>query len=63
MLRKHLEAQTGPMPEAEYRLILDLVATDIRTNRIAFGRRTSLSEAIEIAAICRAILRRIPDAA
>lgn len=63
MLRKLLEAHTGPMPYAEYRLVLNLVATDIRTNRVAFGRRTSLSEAIEIAVICRAILRRVPDAA
>lgn len=52
MLRKILESKIGPMAGSEFRQVLDLATADIRINRIAFGKRTSLREAVEIAVRC-----------
>ncbi|HBV87007.1 MAG TPA: hypothetical protein DEF42_10235 [Desulfosporosinus sp.] len=52
MLRKILESKKGPLTDAQFAEIMDLATTDIKINRVNFGKRTSLSEAVEIAAGC-----------
>ena len=52
MLSKILELDLGPMTDSEFREVLDLATTDIKTNRVDFGKRTSLPEVVEIAGIC-----------
>lgn len=52
MLSKILESELGPMTDSELREVLDLATSDIKTNRIDFGKRTSLPEMLEIAEIC-----------
>ncbi|MDA8227172.1 MAG: hypothetical protein M0T74_05605 [Desulfitobacterium hafniense] len=52
MLRKILALDLGPMTDFEFREVLDLATSDIKTNRVDFGKRTSLSEVIEIAELC-----------
>jgi hypothetical protein len=58
VLRKMLESVVGPKSEAEYRQVLDLATSDIKTNRIAFGKRTSLHDAVEIAVSCFVAMSR-----
>ncbi|TGE36855.1 hypothetical protein E4K67_17295 [Desulfosporosinus fructosivorans] len=58
MLRKLLESFTCPMTNSEFEQVLDLATTDIKTNRVDFGKRTSLSDAVEIAASCFIALSR-----
>lgn len=48
MLRQILESELGLMTDAEFREALELATTDIKTNRVAFGKRTSLTDMIEI---------------
>lgn len=52
MLRKILELDLGPMTDPEFREVLELATTDIKVNRVDFGKRTSLHEVVEIAKIC-----------
>lgn len=52
MLRKILEFDLNSMTDSEFREILDLATSDIKTNRVNFGKRTNLPEVIEIAEIC-----------
>ena len=58
MLRKTLESYTGPLSNSEFAEIMDLVTADIKVNRIAFGRRTSTKEAVDIALSCFLALQR-----
>ena len=47
MLKKLIESASGPISQAELYAILDLATTDIRVNRIGWGRRTSLADVAE----------------
>lgn len=58
MLRKILESKLGPLTTAQFKEVMDLATTDIQINRLSFGKRTSLSEAVEIAAGCFVALGR-----
>lgn len=58
MLRKILESNLGPMTNTEFEEVLDLVTVDIKINRVNFGKRTSLSYAVEIARSCFIVLSR-----
>lgn len=58
MLRKILESNLGPMTNSEFKEVLDLATTDIKTNRVSFGKRTSLHDAAEIAKNCFVALSR-----
>jgi hypothetical protein len=58
LLRTILEQTTGPLTDLELLEVLDLTATDIKANRVGFGKRTSLSQAVEIAAGCFVALGR-----
>jgi len=52
MLRKILKLNLGPMTDSEFREVLDLATSDIKTNRVDFGKRTSLPKMVEIAELC-----------
>ena len=52
MLRKILEFDLGPITDSEFREVLDLATSDIKTNRVDLGKRTSLPEVVEIAERC-----------
>lgn len=58
MFRKLLEMRVGPMTDAEFRQVLDLTGVDIKVNRISFDRKTSLTEAVQIAEICFSVIKR-----
>jgi hypothetical protein len=58
MLKKLLEKSFGRIPAPAFKEIMDLATTDIKVNRIAFSRQTSLQDAVEIAEICRTVLER-----
>ncbi|MBC2722656.1 hypothetical protein [Desulfosporosinus sp.] len=58
MLRKILELDVGSMIDSEFREVLDLATSDIKTNRVDFGKRTRLSEVVEIARICFRVQQR-----
>lgn len=58
MLRKTLEQFTGPLSNSEFTEIMDLATTDIKVNRVAFGRRISPKEAVDIALGCFMALQR-----
>jgi hypothetical protein len=58
MITKHLQA----LNKSELKEILDLATVDIKVNRVAFKRRTSLREVIEIALISLLILQRTQKA-
>lgn len=58
MLRKFLEFDLNLMTDSEFREVLDLATSDIKTNRVDFGKRTSLPEVVEIAAGCIKALQR-----
>jgi len=58
MLRKTLESFVGPLSNSEFSEVMDLATTDIKTNRVAFKRRTSLKEAGDIALGCFMALQR-----
>ena len=58
MLRKNLELDLGPITDSELREVLELASSDIKTNRVDFGKRTSLLEVVEIAEICFKALQR-----
>ena len=58
MLKQLIESQSGQLSNAELREVLDLATTDIMVNRVGFGKRTSLTEAVEIAGICKVVLGR-----
>lgn len=58
MLRKILEFDSDIMTDFEFREVLDLATSDIKTNRVNFGKRTSLPEAVEIAQSCIKALQR-----
>ena len=58
MLRKILESDLRPMADTEFYKVLDLVTSDIKTNRVDFGKRTSLSGMVEIAWISLNVLGR-----
>jgi len=46
------------MADTEFYKVLDLVTSDIKTNRVDFGKRTSLSGMVEIAWISLNVLGR-----
>jgi len=58
LLRKIIESKLGPMTNTQFAEVMDLVTTDIKVNRLSYGKRTSLSEAVEIAAGCFVALGR-----
>jgi len=58
MLRKILESFVGPLSNSEFAVVLDLVRTDVKVNRVAFKRRTSTKEAVDIALGCFMALQR-----
>ena len=58
MLRKILESYTGPLSNSEFAVILDLVRTDVKVNRVAYQRRTSTKDAVDIALGCFMALQR-----
>ena len=58
MPRKILEATHGPMTDSEFAEVMDLIRTDVKINRVAFNRRTSTKEAVDIALGCFMALRR-----
>jgi len=58
MLRKIIEQTTGPLTNTQFAELLDLVTTDIRVNNIAWRKRTSLAEVIQIAEITFRMLQR-----
>ena len=62
MLRKILEFDLNPMTDFEFCEVLSLATSDIKTNRVGFGKRTSLPEVVEIAEICFRALQRGKDA-
>jgi len=53
MLKKLIESASGSISQAELYAILDLATTDIRVNRIGWGKRTSIRQAVEIAGMCK----------
>ena len=59
MLRKILQLDLDPMSDSEFREVLDLATSDIKINRVDFGKRTSLFEVVEIAKICFRVLQRV----
>lgn len=58
MLRKILELKFGPMTDAEFEELKDLVETDVKVNRTDFGKRTSFTEKVAIAERCVVALGR-----
>jgi len=58
-LRKLLESRLGPLTDAEFAEVKDLVETDVKINRTDFGKQTSLAEEAEVAGICLGIIRRL----
>jgi len=58
MLRATLERTTGPLTDDQFIEVMDLTTTDICINNIAWGRRTSLGEAVQIAEITFRMLQR-----
>lgn len=59
MLKKILEKYIGKeITDESFNLIAAITAADIKFNRIRFKKRTSLSEAIKIAAACAGTLAR-----
>lgn len=62
MFRKILKLDLDPITDSEFREVLDLVTSDIKTNRIDFGKRTSLCELVEIAESCFRAFQRGTEA-
>jgi len=58
MLRKILELDLSPMTDSEFREVLILATSEIKTNRVDFGKRTSLPQVGEIAESCYKALQR-----
>jgi len=58
MLRKILELNLGPMTDSEVREVLELATSDIKINRVDFGKRTSLPEVVEITELCFRVHQR-----
>lgn len=58
MLRKILKCDIDSMTDPKFREGLDLITSDIKTNRITFGKRTSLYAVIMIAKSCFEDLQR-----
>jgi hypothetical protein len=64
MLRKILESITSPVTDEEFTETLDLTTTDIKINNIAWDRKTTLRDVVEIAVNCHnARFREIKRAA
>jgi len=61
MLRKILELELDLMTDSKFREVLDLATSDIKTNHVDFGKRTSLPEVLEIAESCFRALQRGKD--
>ena len=58
MLRKILELDLSPMTDSEFREVLILATSDVKTNRVDLGKRTSLLEVVEIVESCYRALHR-----
>ena len=58
MLRNILESKLGPLSDSQLRELMDLVTTDIRTNNIAWNKRTTLADLIDISRITFKMLQR-----
>ena len=58
MLIKILESTLGPMTNDQFQQVLDFATADIIVNSVAFGKRTSLADAVGIVGICKAVLGR-----
>ena len=63
MLRTILESTLGPMTNSQFAEVLELATTDIKVNRVDFGKRTSLSVVVDIAISCYNLVQRIKKAA
>lgn len=61
MLRDNLELIIGPINNAQFAEVMDLTTTDIKTNRVNFGKRTSINDVVEIAKISFNALSRGND--
>ncbi|QIB26067.1 hypothetical protein [Caloranaerobacter azorensis] len=59
MLLNMVQKQIGYVSEEHFRLALDMATDDIKANRIAFGKRTSLEEALEIIIACIKVVQKI----
>lgn len=49
MLKTKLETLVGPISEAEFAVICEIVTDDIKFNRISFKKCTYLSDVLDIA--------------
>lgn len=58
MLKLILESILGPLTNSQFVEVMDLATTDIKINRVEFGKRTSLHDAVEIAGSCFIALGR-----
>lgn len=58
MLRTILELSSGPMSDTEFAEVMELATSDIKINRVSFGKRTNIHDAVDIAAGCLVVLQR-----
>lgn len=58
MIKALLENKVGPISNAEFAVICEMVTDDIKFNRISFKKSTSLNYVLEIAIKSAAIFRR-----
>jgi len=49
MLRKKLENRVGPLTNAEFEIIAEIVTDDLKFNRVNFKKYTSLNYVLDIA--------------
>ena len=58
MLRKVFECDLDSITDLKFREVLNLTTSDIKTNRLNFGKRTSLHVVVKIAKSCFGDLQR-----
>jgi len=56
MLRQLIESHTGPLTDQEFCKLSTLVTRDIQVNHIGYGLRTSLTYAVQRAALTYPLL-------
>jgi len=61
MLRKILELDLGTMTDSQFREVIELATSDIKANRVDFGKNTNLSEVVEIAKLCFRAHQRVKE--
>jgi hypothetical protein len=59
MLREMIENRIGKIDDDTFEMALDMATDDIKFNRISFGKRTSLSKALEIIISCVNVAQKI----